>query len=134
MDKKYASILNLPRPVSSTRPRMSLSRRAAQFAPFAALTGFEAMIGETARRAEAAICLDEGEIAAIDHCLRQLRDEIDLRPAVFLRFFRPDPRKEGGSFQLRRGRVVKIDENLQILTLQSGENVQFQHILQLIRE
>lgn len=134
MDKKYASILNLPRPVSSTRPRMSLSRRAAQFAPFAALTGFEAMIGETARRTEAAICLDEGEIAAIDHCLRQLRDEIDLRPAVFLRFFRPDPRKEGGSFQTCWGRVVKIDENLQILTLQSGENVQFQHILQLIRE
>ncbi len=134
MDKKYDHILNLPRPVSSTRPRMSLSRRAAQFAPFAALTGFEAMIGETARRTEGAICLDEGEIAAIDHCLRQLRDEIDLRPAVFLRFFRPDPRKEGGSFQMRRGRVVKIDENLQILTLQSGENIQFQHILQLIRE
>lgn len=134
MDQKYAHILDMPHPVSATRPRMSLSRRAAQFAPFAALTGFEAMIGETARRTEAAVCLDEEEIAAIDRCLRQLREEIALQPAVFLRFFCPDARKEGGSFQIRRGRVVKIDENLQIMTLSNGENIQFQHILQLIQE
>lgn len=134
MDQKYAHILNMPHPVSPTRPRMSLSRRAAQFAPFAALTGFEAMIGETARRTEGAVCLDEGEIAAIDSCLRQLREEIDRQPAVFLRFFLPDPRKEGGSFQTCRDNVIKIDERLQIILLKNGEKVPFRHIVQLIRE
>jgi hypothetical protein len=134
MDKKYEHILNLPRPVSTTRPRMSLSRRAAQFAPFAALTGFEAMVDETARQTEAAICLDEGEVEAINRCLQALKREIANRPAVFVRFFRPDERKEGGSFEKRWGQVVKIDETLQEMLLQSGEIIQFRYIVQLMQE
>ena len=134
MDKKYERILNMPHHVSPTRPRMSLSRRAAQFAPFAALTGYEAVIEETARRTEAAIFLDEGEIAAIDRCLQGLKGDIALRPAVFVRFFRPDSRKEGGSYENCRDRVIKIDKNLQKLTLQSGKIIPFGHIVQLIRE
>ena len=134
MDKKYEHILNTPRPVSATRARMSPARRAAQFAPFAALTGFEAMVEETARRTEAAICLDEEEIGAIDRCLRALKAEIACRPAIFVRFFRPDRRKAGGSFHDRRDRVVKIDETLQEMVLQSGEIIQFQYICQLRME
>lgn len=134
MDNKYDRIVNMPHPVSSTRPRMSLSRRAAQFAPFAALTGYDEVIRETARQTQAPVFLDEGEIAAIDRCLRRLKEEISRHPAVFVRFFQPDSRKEGGSFETRRDSVVKIDETLQKMTLQSGENIQFQHILQLIIE
>lgn len=134
MDKKYEHILNLPRSVSATRPRMSSSRRAAQFAPFAALTGFEAMVEEVARVTEAALCLDEGEIGAIDRCLRQLKAQIADKPVIFVRFFNPDRRKAGGSYENRRDRVVKIDETLQEMTLQSGENIQFQHICQLWME
>lgn len=134
MDKKYDRILNMPHPTSTARPRMSLSRRAAQFAPFAALTGFEAMIGETARQTEAAIFLDEGEIAAIDRCLRQLKVEIGRQPRVFVRVFCPDGKKSGGSFLSRRESVVKIDETLQEMTLKSGEIIQFQNIVQLIPE
>ena len=134
MDRKYAAIVHMPHPTSATRPRMSLSRRAAQFAPFAALTGFEAMVEETARRTEAVVYLDEGEIAAIDRCLRVLKAEITGKPPVVVRFFRPDGRKAGGSFEIRRDRVVKIDEPLQEMMLQSGEIIQFQHIIQLMWE
>lgn len=134
MDTKYAHIMNLPRHTSPVRPQMPLSRRAAQFAPFAALTGYDGVIRETARQTEAAVSLDEEEVMAIDRCLRQLKAEISLRPEVCVRFFRPDARKSGGSLEIRHDRVVKIDEILQKMTLQSGENIQFQHIVRLIRE
>lgn len=134
MNKKYERILNMPRPVSASRARMSPDRRAAQFAPFAALTGFEAMVEETARCTQAPIFLDEGEIAAIDHCLQALKREMECQPMIFVRFFRPDGKKTGGSFQNRRERVVKIDEKLQEMVLSNGEIIQFQNICQLRRE
>ena len=134
MDNKYAHILNLPHHTSQTRPRMSASRRAAQFAPFAALTGYEAVIEETARQTEQAVFLDEGEVAGIDRCLQALKEEIGLRPPVRVRFFLPDRRKAGGSYQTIHGRVIKIDENLQKMVLESGEIILFQHIVQLFRE
>lgn len=134
MDKKYESIIKMPHHTSCTRPQMTLSRRAAQFAPFSALTGYDGVIRETARQTEAEICLDEGEIAALDRCLRQLNEEIELQPIILVRFFCPDDRKSGGSFQTCRDRVVKIDKTVQEITLQSGENIQFQRIVSLIRE
>ena len=134
MDKKYNHMINRPRPVSPTRPRMSLSRRAAQFAPFAALTGFDGVIRETARQTEAETTLEEEEIGAIDRCLRQLKQDLPQRPVVRVRFFCPDGRKSGGAFETRRGIVVKIDEYLQNITLQNGENIPFRHIVQLLRE
>ena len=134
MDKKYAQILRIPHPQSPNRPRMSLSRRAAQFAPFSALTGYDGVIREAARQTEAEICLDEGEITAIDRCLRQLNEEIGQMPMILVRFFCPDSRKSGGSYQIRRDRVVKINKTVQEITLLGGENIQFRHIVSLIRE
>ena len=134
MDKKYEQILRRPHPESPNRPRMSLSRRAAQFAPFSALTGYDGVIREAARQTEAEICLDEGEIAALDRCLRQLRAEIGQKPLILVRFFCPDRRKSGGSYQIRRDRVIKIDETVQEITLQGGEKIPFRNILCLIRE
>ena len=134
MDSKYAHILNLPHHTSKTRPRMSASRRAAQFAPFAALTGYEAVIEETARQTEQAVFLDEGEVACIDRCLQALKEEIELRPPVRVKFFLPDRRKTGGSYQTICSRVIKIDENLQKMVLESGDIIPFQHIVQLFRE
>ena len=134
MDNKYARILNMPHHTSPTRPRMSLSRRAAQFTSFAALTGYDGVIREAARQTEAAVTLDEEEISAIDRCLRQIKEEISRRPGVCVRFFRPDARKTGGSFETRRDRVVKIDETLQKMTLQKGEIIRFDSIVQLILE
>lgn len=134
MDPKYTKILTMPRPDSPTRPRMSPSRRAAQFAPFAALTGYDGVIRETARHTQQPITLDEGEILAIDRCLRRIKEEIEEKPAIFVRYFCPDQKKTGGSYENRRDRVIKIDETVQKMTLQNGENIQFQHIVQIILE
>ena len=134
MDKKYEQILRRPHPEPPNRPRMSLSRRAAQFAPFSALTGYDGVIREAARQTEAEIFLDEGEIVALDRCLRQLKAEIGQKPMILVRFFCPDSRKSGGSYQIRRDRVVKIDKTMQEITLQGGEIIQFRHIVSLIRE
>lgn len=134
MDNKYAHILNMPHHTSKTRPRMSLSRRAAQFAPFAALTGYEAVIEETARQTEDAVCLDESQVARIDRCLQRLKEEIGRHPAVWVKVFCPDARKAGGSYRVIRGKVKKIDELLQKMVLNSGETIPFEHIVQIFEE
>ena len=134
MDSKYAHILYRARPVSENRPRLSASQRAAQFAPFAALTGFEALIRETGRQTEEAICLDESEKQQIDLCLCQLKASIDQRPAVCLRYFIPDTKKTGGSYRTVRGNVVKIDERLQEIQLENGKNIAFSNIIRIFQE
>lgn len=134
MDKKYEAIINLPHHVSPNRARMSNSQRAAQFAPFAALTGYDAVLAETARRTEAEISLTEGEMAAIDEQLRQIKDNVEHRPMVQVCFFCPDERKEGGSYRTVRSRTVKIDEYHQKLQLESGEAIEFHRIVQLLVE
>ena len=131
MEGKYQKIVSLPHPSSQSRARMSLHRRAAQFAPFAALTDYDGIIRETARQTEREIELDETAVAAIDACLRRIQTEIALQPKVAVQFFCPDGRKSGGSFEMRRDRVVKIDKISQIMTLQSGESIPFCRIVQL---
>lgn len=131
MDKKYEKIINLPRPVSERHPRMPNIQRAAQFAPFAALTGLDGMLAETARQTEREVFPDEGEIAAINDSLCWLRDNLDKNPVVEIKVFCPDERKEGGSYRQIQGKVVKIDEYRQKLWLETGISVQFHRIIQL---
>ena len=80
--EKYAHIVNMPHHCSPTRARMSPSRRAAQFAPFAALTGYEAVIEETARQTQGEITLDEEEKTRINARLTELKSEIAARPRI----------------------------------------------------
>lgn len=132
MDQKYEAIIDLPRPVSPRRPRMSLSQRAAQFAPFAALTGYDAVLAETARRTEAEISLDEGEVAAINERLCWVKENLEDLPKVQVKVFCPDGRKSGGSYHVFSGRIVKVDEYTQKLWLETGEQVEFKRIIQLL--
>ena len=97
MSGKYGDIINLPHPTSLNHPRMSLHDRAAQFSPFAALTGHHAAIAETGRLTDQRIELDESEIARVDAALQHLQD------------FVPDERKSGGSYQTVTGEVKRID-------------------------
>ena len=127
--EKYAHIMDLPHHRSPTRAGMSPSRRAAQFAPFAALTGYEAMIEETARRTEQEIQLDEAEKACINASLIQIKAQIRQRPQVFVTYFVPDGKKKGGSYRNIHERAVKIDENLQNLVMESGRIIQFERII-----
>ena len=91
---KYDDIIRLSRPVSEKHPRMSMTDRAAQFSPFAALTGYDAAVQETARRTDARIELDEDAKEEIDRRLRQLQPG----EPVTVTYFRPDDRKVGGAY------------------------------------
>lgn len=109
MTARYDDIMHLPHPNSSKHPRMAALGRAAQFAPFAALTGYEGTIRETARLTDAKAELDEDKIAALDMKLRFLTDHLSECPKVSITYFKPDSRKQGGAYQVITGMVKKID-------------------------
>lgn len=123
----YDDIIGLPRP-QSTRPKMSRYDRSAQFAPFAALTGYEGILAETARLTDRKIEFDEDVRAAVDMRLRRLCDRIKERPAATVLCFRADERKEGGRYVTVSGRVKRVNVNDGILQMESGERVAFSDI------
>ena len=109
MSGKYDDIIDLPHPTSQNHPRMSLHDRAAQFSPFAALTGHHAAIAETGRLTDRRIELDESEIARVDAELQHLQELLPARPTVSITYFAPDERKNGGSYQTVTSEVKRID-------------------------
>ena len=109
MSGKYDDIIALPHPEPRTHPRMSLHDRAAQFSPFAALTGHSAAIAETGRLTDSRITLDESEMARVDAELQRLQELLPSRPTVSITYFVPDERKAGGSYQTVTGTVRRID-------------------------
>lgn len=113
----YEDILHLSYPRPSKRARMSMIERAAQFAPFAALTGYDAAIRETARLTGEKIELDESEKAALDEMLRQLLPLLPTCPIVSVTHFCQDQRKEGGEYVTTTGPLTKIDFHRRCLTL-----------------
>ena len=108
-NRKYAGIMNLPHHVSLTRPQMPISDRAAQFSPFAALTGHSAAIAETGRLTDQRMELDEYEMARVDAELQRLQELLPSRPTASITYFVPDERKNGGSYQTVTGEVKRID-------------------------
>ena len=117
MSGTYDDIIALPHPEPRTHPRMSLHDRAAQFSPFAALTGHSAAIAETGRLTASRITLDESEIARVDAALQRLRELLPQAPAVSITYFVPDERKAGGSYQTVTGTVRRIDTVNSVLLL-----------------
>jgi len=105
----YDDIINMPHHTSPIRPRMSARERAAQFSPFAALTGYDAAIAETGRLTDARMELDENEREMLDEKLRVIAELISEKPSVSVTCFRPDERKSGGAYLTATGRVKKID-------------------------
>lgn len=109
MNGKYDDIIDLPHPTSQNHPRMSLYDRAAQFSPFAALTGHSAAIAETGRLTDRRVELDEYEMARVDAELQRLQELLPGRPTASITYFVPDERKNGGSYQTVTGEVKRID-------------------------
>ena len=109
MSGTYDDIIALPHPEPRTHPRMSLHDRAAQFSPFAALTGHSAAIAETGRLTDSRITLDESEMTRVDAALQRLRELLPQAPTVSITYFVPDERKAGGSYQTITGEVKRID-------------------------
>ena len=110
---KYDEIMGLAHHVSKTRPQMPMADRAAQFAPYAALTGYDAAIRETGRLTDARIEPDEEA------------------PEITLLVFRPDARKAGGAYLTVTGRVRKVDEYERLMTLQDGTKIPMDDILDM---
>ena len=107
---KYDDIINLPHHVSKKHPQMSLHDRAAQFSPFAALTGHKAAINETARLTDEKQILSEDVIAKLNEQLNLIKENISSNPIVTITYFVPDDRKSGGAYISNTGVVKKIDE------------------------
>ncbi|MBZ2175599.1 hypothetical protein K8M07_10165 [Schnuerera sp. xch1] len=110
MTGKYDDIINLPRHVSEKRNPMPIIDRAAQFSPFAALTGYDTAIKETARVTEDRIELDVYMKEALNNKLQILIDQLHEYPQVKIIYFQPDEKKDGGSYVTASGTVKKIDE------------------------
>lgn len=117
---KYDDMINLPRP-EPVCARMDELSRAAQFAPFAALTGYDEAVGETARLVDEKIELSEDERAYLDEQTKKIREIPEREIAVT--YFIADKRKSGGAYLTARGFVKKIDEIERVLVLTSGEEI-----------
>ena len=129
MSGTYDDIIALPHPEPRTHPRMSLHDRAAQFSPFAALTGHSAAIAETGRLTDSRITLDESEMARVDAALQRLRELLPQAPAVSITYFVPDERKTGGSYQTITGVVRRIDTVNSVLLLTDQRAIPIPDIL-----
>ena len=129
MKDLYEDIINLPHHVSKTRPQMPMSDRAAQFAPFAALTGYDAAIKETGRLTDDKIELDEEALTALDMKYQLLMDALDDAPEVTITYFQPDERKAGGKYLTATGAVKKVDDYERLITMQDGAKIPMDDVI-----
>lgn len=126
--QNYADIINLSRPVSPKHPPMSMPNRAAQFSPFAALTGYDAAVQETARLTDEKIALDEYAKSMLSDKLQMIAEHIDDLPEVTFIYFVPDKKKSGGAYVSVTGTVKEIDEFERIVVLGDGTKIPIQQI------
>ena len=108
--KKYSDIINLEHHTSKTRPKMSIENRSAQFAPFAALTGYEDMIEEDARYVDEKLEINEDLKDILDVKIIKLREFINSKPKVRVVYFEKDLKKDGGKYKTIYEKLIKIDD------------------------
>ena len=126
---QYDDIIHLPHPNSSRHPRMSLLDRAAQFSPFAALTGYEDAIEETGRLTDHRIELNEDARAFLDQKQQLLADAASSRPQVSVTYFQPDHRKSGGAYVTVEGTLKKLDPYDRVLILTDETRIPLSEIV-----
>lgn len=129
--EKYREIIGLPHPVSKTRPQMPMSDRAAQFAPFAALTGYDSAIKETGRLTDERIELDEEALTTLDMKYQLLMDALDDEPEVTITYFQPDERKTGGKYVSATGAVKKVDDFERRIIMRDGLKILMDDVLSI---
>ena len=131
MSTPYDDILHMPHYVSEKHPPMSRLDRAAQFSPFAALTGYEAAVEETARLTDRRIELEEGEKEAIDQRLTLVQERLPEPTEVTVTYFVPDKKKAGGAYVSVSGTVKKIDGYERMVILRDGTSIPIDDILHI---
>ena len=127
----YEDIINLPHHVSERHPHMSMMNRAAQFAPFAALTGHAAAIEETARLTDSQMELADEDSEILNQKMAYLREIIHEHPTIDVTYFEPDNRKAGGAYKTIEGQLQNIDDHNQCLVLRDGKVVYFKSVLDI---
>ena len=131
---KYKDIINLPHHQSKRRARMSMIDRAAQFSPFAALTGHNDAIIETARLTERKIELDEGTKSILNEKIQMISDYLSEKPTVTFTHFELDIKKDGGAYLKTTGNVKKIDDFKKEIYLTDGMIISIEHIYEIESE
>lgn len=131
MSEKYAEIINLPHYQSSRRPHMSNYDRAAQFSPFAALTGYEAAVAEAGRLTAERLELSEERADILNRRLNFIKEHISERPEVSITCFQPDEHKNGGSYVAVSGRVKRIAEPERKLIFTTKEEIPLEDIFDI---
>lgn len=127
----YDDIIDLPHHVSDTRPRMSRLDRAAQFSPFAALTGYGAAIKETARLTDERVELGEYELMELNAGIHMLMERIEEHPQVEITYFKPDERKDGGAYLTVKSRAKRLNEYERFILLEDGTEIPFDDIYKI---
>lgn len=129
---KYDDIINLPHHISKKHPQMSLYQRSAQFAPFAALTGYADSIYETSRITSDRIELDEDIKKTINERLQILKNEINNKPIATFTYFVPDLKKNGGEYKTITDEVSRIDEYKKIIILRDKTEIPIYEIIEIM--
>ena len=134
--RKYDDIINLPHHISKKHPQMSIYERAAQFAPFAALVGYEDAVEETARITDKRIELNEEEKNILDMKLQMLIEQIKVQiyPNITIMYFIPDLKKDGGKYIRISGKIKKIDEFKNLIILDDKTEIPIRDIISISGE
>ena len=131
MSDEYEDIISHPHHVSSRHPPMTLLNRAAQFSPFAALTGYDEAVKETARYTDDEAELDESRLEILNERLRLLQSMQSERPVVTFTFFQSDERKSGGAYVAATGSVKKIDDYERTVFMEDGTAIPIDRIIDI---
>lgn len=130
-DHSYDDIINLKHHVSKSHPPLSLYARSSQFAPFAALTGYEDAVKETARETKEKIEIDDEIRNILDGKIQLLVEKIRKNPEINITYFVPDLTKDGGSYETISGIVKKIDSYKQCIYLANGTEIAISEIIDI---
>lgn len=130
----YEDIVDLPHHVSKKHPQPTMADRAARFAPFAAITGYEEMVLEEARVTDDRIEMDESSKAALNEKLNMILEFLDEQPEVSITYFEPDKRKAGGAYITVTGTVKRIDEYEHLVIMTDGKKINIDDIYNLQSE
>ena len=125
---KYDDIINLGHPTSKKHPRMPIRDRAAQFAPFAALVGYDDAVEETARVTDDMIEQSDEMMAIIDQKLRYISERIGEMPTVLVTYFLPDEKKSGGEYKIFEGRLKRLDDYDAVMIFECGKRISYDKI------
>ena len=128
---KYDDIIDLPHHVSKTRKPMSLYNRAAQFAPFAALTGYDDAIEETARLTETKVELSDKLKNDLNQKINFIKNNIKVHPEITIKYFVRDNKKSGGIYKSLTSIIKKVDDFNKCLIFADNTNVYFDDIISI---